>query len=120
MADATASIPSLASLCSRTTLATVHERPAADLTAQLPPVDLPTAATPRGPVPPEPSIISTTILRSEFAQAADVSRPATLPVVDWTSVVATPEPPRPHDGASLVEAVVPSTAPGLARREPRP
>jgi hypothetical protein len=115
MSDATASIPSLASLYSRTTLAAVDERSAGNLPAPLPPVDLPTAATPRGPVFPAPSIMSTTILRSEVAPTADASRPATLPVVDWTFVAATPEPPRPRHGASLVEAVDPSAGPGPAR-----
>jgi hypothetical protein len=115
MSDVTASIPSLASLYSRTTLAAVHERSAGNLPAPLPPVDLPTAATPRGPVLPAPSIMSTTILRSEVAPTADASRPATLPVVDWTFVAATPEPPRPHHGASLVETVDLPAGPGPAR-----
>jgi|KBSMisStandDraft_5_1062788.scaffolds.fasta_scaffold134587_4 hypothetical protein len=116
MAVAKASTPSLASLYLRMPLATVRERPTGNLPAPLPPVDLPRAATPQGPVPPASSIMSTTILRSEVAAATDVSMPATLPVVDWTFVAATPPPPHRHSGASLVEVFVPPAGPGLARR----
>ena len=115
MSDATASIPSLASLYSRTTLAAVHEQSAGNLPAPLPAVDLPTAATPQGPVLRAPSIMSTTILRSEVAPTADALRPATLPVVDWTFVAATPQPPRPRHGASLVEAADPPAGSGPTR-----
>jgi hypothetical protein len=114
MSEATASIPSLASFYSRTTLATVHERPTANMPATLPAVDLPTAAAPSGPVLAAPSIMSTMSLRSEVAATADVSRPATLPVVDWTFVAATPEPPRRHHGASLVQGVDPPARPDPA------